>query len=1006
MIPRKLTLKNFLSYREANLDFNGLHTACICGSNGAGKSSLLEAITWAVWGKSRMESEDDVIYGGEKNVRVDFEFISNGETYRIIRNRQRGKTASLDFQILGEIGFRTLTGRGKKNTQDDIISAIKLDYDTFINSAYLRQGKADEFMLCKPTKRKEILADLLKLSRYEQLSDKAKDVARQYQIQSQQLEKSLEPIALRCLQQPLIEIDLKNLKENLAQLQKNQTLYRERLQKLQAVEHQRQTWEQQFSWQEKQEQEIKRECDRLGKEITNQQQELTDLTTKYLNRECEINLKYQELRDLQKLEETLATKFEIYQEAQQKKQNLEKEQERERNKLELKIQETKTKIQNLSQQTAENQLIISQKPEIEAAIELLNHHRQKLAELDSLQQETAPLQQRQARLQSDLERVKQRHQDQIEQLQRESANISAQLSQVPQKRKEYLEASEKLKQLEKKKTYRDRLQEKGTEKKSFKQRLEERQQLCHKQLEENKQKLLLLQTQDASCPLCQQELGGDYRQLVINKTELQHNQLSDEIWNLSEQIRICEQELENLRAEFNQIKKELNSYDLLNNQLGQLEAQLLATEELDSKLEQIFAQIENLERSLTTNKYAEDLQAELNQLEAELQRLNYDEKTHHLAREEVKRRSKAEIQQATLEQTLRRQETIEQQQPLLKETLNNLTKELEQLTTNSPTQRLLQEVETEIAQIGYDRTAHNQVLIELRQAQSWSLLYQQLQQAQTRSPEIAAKLSELDDRLKQRLVEQAASQQQLKLLLAQREQIEDNREDIEILENGIRKQQEEINEALGKKGALEQSLVEIAHLQTQYQTNQEDLTKAQKQYKIYHELGQAFGKNGLQTLMIENILPYLEAESNQILARLTGNQLHVQFITQKAAKSTNAKNKMLDTLDIHIADNRGTRPYESYSGGEAFRINFAIRLALARLLAQRSGASLQMLIIDEGFGTQDEQGCDLLVAAINTISADFACILTVTHMPQFKEAFQNRIEVRKTNEGSKISLSA
>ncbi len=64
MIPLQLTLKNFLSYRDATLNFQGLHTACICGANGAGKSSLLEAITWAIWGKSRAATEDDVINGG------------------------------------------------------------------------------------------------------------------------------------------------------------------------------------------------------------------------------------------------------------------------------------------------------------------------------------------------------------------------------------------------------------------------------------------------------------------------------------------------------------------------------------------------------------------------------------------------------------------------------------------------------------------------------------------------------------------------------------------------------------------------------------------------------------------------------------------------------------------------------------------------------------------------------------------------------------------------------
>ncbi|NJK28062.1 MAG: hypothetical protein HC925_05500 [Coleofasciculaceae cyanobacterium SM2_3_26] len=158
--------------------------------------------------------------------------------------------------------------------------------------------------------------------------------------------------------------------------------------------------------------------------------------------------------------------------------------------------------------------------------------------------------------------------------------------------------------------------------------------------------------------------------------------------------------------------------------------------------------------------------------------------------------------------------------------------------------------------------------------------------------------------------------------------------------------------------------------------------------------------------MIENILPQLEAETNRILARLSANQLHVQFVTQKASRSSGkASRKLIDTLDILIADTRGTRAYETYSGGEAFRVNFAIRLAMARLLAQRSGTPLQMLIVDEGFGTQDQEGCDRLIAAIQGIASEFACILAVSHIPYIKEAFQTRIEVRKTENGSQIYLS-
>ncbi len=206
MIPVQLILKNFLSYRDATLDFGGLHTACICGSNGAGKSSLLEAITWAIWGESRATVEDDVIYSGAKEVRVDFTFQSNQQKYRVIRTRIRGGTSVLEFQIEIPSGFRSLTGKGVRATQDLILEHIKLDYDTFINSAYLRQGRADEFMLKRPTERKEILAELLKLNQYDDLEERAKESSRQFKAQALELERSLESIKTQLQQRETTQV--------------------------------------------------------------------------------------------------------------------------------------------------------------------------------------------------------------------------------------------------------------------------------------------------------------------------------------------------------------------------------------------------------------------------------------------------------------------------------------------------------------------------------------------------------------------------------------------------------------------------------------------------------------------------------------------------------------------------------------------------------------------------------------------------------------------------------
>ncbi|HEX5323428.1 MAG TPA: SbcC/MukB-like Walker B domain-containing protein, partial [Capsulimonadaceae bacterium] len=126
--------------------------------------------------------------------------------------------------------------------------------------------------------------------------------------------------------------------------------------------------------------------------------------------------------------------------------------------------------------------------------------------------------------------------------------------------------------------------------------------------------------------------------------------------------------------------------------------------------------------------------------------------------------------------------------------------------------------------------------------------------------------------------------------------------------------------------------------------------------------------------------------------------------TTRAAKSRAAGDTPIETLDIHVSDSLGTRPLEIYSGGESFRISFALRIALSHLLARRAGANLQTLIIDEGFGTQDVKGREKLVDAINAIKDEFAKIIIVTHIDELKEAFPSRIEVVKTSTGSEVTV--
>ena len=155
-------------------------------------------------------------------------------------------------------------------------------------------------------------------------------------------------------------------------------------------------------------------------------------------------------------------------------------------------------------------------------------------------------------------------------------------------------------------------------------------------------------------------------------------------------------------------------------------------------------------------------------------------------------------------------------------------------------------------------------------------------------------------------------------------------------------------------------------------------------------------------MIIENVIPEIEEEANSLLGRMTDGRMSVQFITQRDAKSTKS---VIETLEINISDERGMRAYELYSGGEAYRVDFAVRIALSKLLARRAGTQLQMLVIDEGFGTQDGQGREKLVGAIRSIQDDFEKILVVTHIEELKGEFPVRIDVEKKDTGSRITVN-
>ncbi|MBA7669744.1 hypothetical protein ES703_77877 [subsurface metagenome] len=316
-------------------------------------------------------------------------------------------------------------------------------------------------------------------------------------------------------------------------------------------------------------------------------------------------------------------------------------------------------------------------------------------------------------------------------------------------------------------------------------------------------------------------------------------------------------------------------------------------------------------------------------------------------------------------------------------------------------QEALRELEGELAKLDYNSEQHEQVRNQLTNLEHYEEPNRKLQEADrliNQERESAAKAEAAIQELRRSLEVDNQKRQELSVELNLLPQLVSDIAQAETEYKALDLQQKQAQEALWKVKA---KLQHCAELEIRKKEREKLLAQSAKQESIYKELAKAFGKGGIQALLIEIALPEIEVEANRLLGRMTDNRMHVKFETQRETK----KGDVIETLDITISDELGTRNYEMFSGGEAFRINFAIRIALSRLLARRVGAPLPTLIIDEGFGTQDSTGIEKLKEAINSIQDDFDKILVITHIEELRDAFPTRIDVIKTSEGSTLSVS-
>lgn len=849
MLPIKLEIKNFLAYRSPDvIRFDGVHLACLTGMNGAGKSSLLDAMTYALWGKARGgASGEELIHQGQIDMYVQLDFEQEGVTYQVVRRRTRkgSGAGSLELFALNPDGTRTNMNQGSmRATQSKIDEIIKINYDTFIDSAFIQQGRADSFTLKPPGERKKMLVEILNLNRFADYEKAAK-------AKLDELDKEIGGIDVRVKE---IAADLTREPELRAALtaaesaQKDaETRLVEAEARLKEVEHAPAALtaaREQAAALDVRLKGIHADLAHVEAEITRQVAKI-DTYERVMAEQAAVEAGYQALQSARAAGDQLADKLRQWSDLETRRYGLERQIDAARTELKQTISGLEADAKSL-----------------EATVKAA-----KSDDLATLQAEIGTLQA--------LEGERETFQTQIMEMERTRSELTAENGAL--------------------KTEMDKLAERRSR---------------------------LRTVEGAACPLCGQPLSESARADLIASIESEGKSMGDRFRASKTLIEEMSATLKQRTAAVQDMGLEIRRLTTLEKQAGKLIAGVEAANQAALQLESVRAALKAASDQLAAEAFAGELRAQWAALTAERDSLGYDSGAHDEIQHQLQTFSAYEARQQELE--------------IARAALPDLRSALE------------------------GSTARRERLTDARAAESAA--HAALQE-QIGGFEVLVKEHQARDAAVRQL--RAAERHAYDTLVSARQ---------DLL-------------------ALDDLRVRKADLEARLAARREERA-------TYDELKLAFSKNGIPAMIIETAIPELEVTANRLLSRMTDGRMNLSMSTQREKKDGG----VIETLDIQIADELGTRAYEMFSGGESFRINFAVRVALSQMLARRAGAHLRTLFIDEGFGTQDEEGRGKLVEAITAVQDDFALILVVTHIEELRDQFPVHIAIEKTRDGSSVSV--
>lgn len=1007
MIPVSLHLNNFMSYKSLDIDFTEIHVACLSGENGAGKSTILDAITWCIWDESRASHNDDLIKIGENEMTAELIFDIDMQRYKVIRNSKKlGKKkvsvqSGVEVQILAEKGYKSITGKTTRETNERLLEIVKMNYETFVNSAFILQGKADAFTTKKPTERKKLLADILNLNQYKSLEEKTKKILKTFQDERKLIEREAEHNQTRIQDEESIKValevsqkELENSNEYLCKTEEKLNNYNEQKQniniKLSALN--------QLYKQLNESKDLKEKNTNLISKLESNIKTYED----YIAKRDEIETNFNLLKDLKNKENILSDKLIKNTEINKKINTLKADISNKKHKLELKLSDLNSKIMRLEEDKVSSEKNIKDEEKIlkiYADYNLLkdeqNQYNERIVKFNKLTEKKSF--------------IEKKLNDELNKLKIEEGNFREKIKDREEKVKSKRRVEEQknsievqLQEIEKQNVYLESVKSKGLEIKAKIKSNDDIVALKKEEIPLYQEKInKWLEVHDANCPMCNNHVNEEEKQLIIQKYKNDLYLLENEIDKINGENASLNKQADEYRDIYKKLFKEVNQKNDLARQVGEIQKTLSDIIENEKELVTLKKELNNINEKITRRNFSVHLQKELSEINLEIEQLEYNPETISVIQAKINSLSYIEIKYSQLESDKKKYANVEKELPPLISEKESIVKSVETEMFAETEINELKNLNVLLNDINYNESEHSDIKNNINELKIYDEKYDNLHRSialiDSKKEQVNTikednlKISETINTYEAQVKEIPDLENNLRLINDSLNEENLNKkaliEQIDLIKDGISKNTEKINYITKLKSEIQESVSKYTYLD--------------KEIELHKDLVNAFSKDGIQAIIIENAIPEIENYANQLIMQMTEGRMNIKFST---IKSNRTNENVSETLDIYISDELGIRNYEMYSGGEAFRVNFAIRLALSKMLAKRAGTKLKTLVIDEGFGTQDSKGISKLIEAINIVKKDFDKILIITHINDLKEAFNDRIEVYKTIHGSEVRI--